>query len=726
MKYVRLIVLSLLTYGTVNSQEVSIAREWNEALLEGIRNDFARPTVHARNLFHSSILMYDAWAVLDETATTVFLGKNFGGFNVPFTGIQTPSNIDQARHEMLSFALYRLLTHRFSNSPNGAITLQELEDLFTSFSYDPNFDSTDYSDGSYAALGNYMAAQMISFGFQDNANEQNDYENEFYQPSNEPLILELYEDNGSIDPNRWQPLAFEVFIDQSGNTIPGDVPDFLSPEWGQVTNFALDSDQLQIVNIGGFDYYIYNDPGPPSYITNSDNPLEDPYKWGFSLVTSWSKHLDPNDGVFIDISPASIGNIQNYPTNFSEYQQFYNFEEGGDSGEGHDLNPATGLPYQPQMVLRGDYARVLAEFWADGPNSETPPGHWFSILNYINDHPELVKKLQGIGPVLNDLEWDVKLYLLLGGAMHDSAVNTWGLKGYYDYIRPISAIRFMASKGQSTDNTLSSYDPEGLPLIADLIEIIEVGDPLAGDNDENVGKCKIQAWKGPDYIDNPDVDIAGVDWILAERWWPYQRPTFVTPPFAGYISGHSTFSSAAAKILEVATGDPFFPGGMGTFEVVQNEFLVFEEGPSMNMTLQWATYKDASDQTSLSRIWGGIHPPIDDIPGRFLGEDIGSNVFVKAVSYFDGTILNNEQENLSEVRIYPNPVTDILTVQSLNDTIDTVQLFSVDGKKMRIIRKDDIRSDMVDINVGIFPSGVYFVKTILSDTTSVVNKLLKK
>ena len=45
------------------------------------------------------------------------------------------------------------------------------------------------------------------------------------------------------------------------------------------------------------------------------------------------------------------------------------------------------------MVLRGDYTRVLAEYWADGPDSETPPGHWFALLNYVSDQPDLIKKI---------------------------------------------------------------------------------------------------------------------------------------------------------------------------------------------------------------------------------------------------------------------------------------------------------------------------------------------
>ena len=71
--------------------------------------------------------------------------------------------------------------------------------------------------------------------------------------------------------------------------------------------------------------------------------------------------------------------------------------------------------------------------------------------------------------------------------------------------------------------------------------------------------------------------------------------------------------------MTAITGNPFFPGGKAEFLAKKDEFLVFEDGPSEDVLLQWATYRDASDQTSLSRIWGGIHPPVDDIPGRIIG-----------------------------------------------------------------------------------------------------------
>ena len=99
----------------------------------------------------------------------------------------------------------------------------------------------------------------------------------------------------------------------------------------------------------------------------------------------------------------------------------------------------------------------------------------------------------------------------------------------------------------------------GIPLIEGYIELIESDDPLVGSNNENLNKIKVKSWRGHDYVQNPKTTSAGVDWILGERWWPYQRPSFVTPPFAGYVSGHSTYSRAAAEVLTAFTGSSFFP-----------------------------------------------------------------------------------------------------------------------------------------------------------------------
>jgi len=652
------IILCLLNFLAVNlGAQHSVARKWNDVLLQAIRNDFARPTVHARNLFHASVAMYDSWAIYDPTATTYFTGQSVGDYFCSFGQVAPVSDLKAAQEEAMSYAVYRLLTHRFLYSPGADESLQRFDSLMSALDYNTSITTTDYINGPPAAVGNYIAQCLIQFGLVDGANEASGYGNLHYQPVNLPLIIFDPGNPDLMDFNRWQPLTLDVFIDQAGNEIPFNTPEFLSPEWGDVTPFALTENDLTTYNRDGGDYLVYHDPGLPPYLNTVDGSgRSDQYKWGFSLVSVWSSHLDPSDGVMLDISPATIGNINQLPTSDAEQQQFYNLLEGGDASMGHSLNPVTGQPYDAQIVPRGDYTRVLAEFWADGPDSETPPGHWFVLLNYVNDHPLLGKRFKGDGPIIDDLEWDVKAYFMLGGAMHDAAISAWGIKGWYDYIRPVSAIRGMAELGQSSDQGLPGYNPGGITLIPGYIELVEEGDPLAGVGDEHVGKIKLYAWRGPEFISDPETEVAGVGWILAENWWPYQRPSFVTPPFAGYISGHSTYSRAAAEVLTTLTGDPFFPGGIGEFVARQNEFLVFEDGPSVDVTLQWATYRDASDQTSLSRIWGGIHPPADDIPGRHIGQQIGKDAFIKAEQYFEGLITSTgEDVDQISLKVYPNP-----------------------------------------------------------------------
>ena len=666
----------------------SVARLWNEALLESIRNDFARPTVHARNLFHTSIAMYDAWAIYDNKAVPYLTGNKFDNYESSLEEFTPQESIEVSRNKAISFASYRVLSHRFKNSPDFTKSQKIYNLLMEQLGYDINNDSTNYMDGDAAALGNYIAQCIINFGYTDGSREFFDYSNEFYSPVNEPLSPIISGNSNLTDPNRWQPLNLDVYIDQSGNLIEGSTPDFLSPEWGNVTPFAMQNEDVNFYNRNGNNYAVYKDPGKPPLLNDNESTVSsDAYKWGFSLVSVWGAHHDPNDGVIWDISPNSIGNISfnQLPNDYTNYSNFYNTFIGGDISEGHSINPITKAKYNEQLVPRGDYTRVLAEFWADGPDSETPPGHWFTILNYVNDNPQLIKKLNGEGEVLNNLEWDVKSYFILGGTMHDAAIAAWSIKGWYDYIRPISAIRHLADKGQSTNPNLDNYNSEGIPLINGYIELVEPGDELEGQLKENIGKIKLYTWRGPNFIEDANVNSAGVGWILAENWWPYQRPTFVTPPFAGYVSGHSTYSRAAAEAMTLITGDEFFPGGIGEFVARKNEFLVFEKGPSVDVYLQWATYKDASDQCSLSRIWGGIHPPADDIPGRLIGYEIGHEAYNFAVPYFNQKVIEPIQNEQREV--YPNPIiSDEIAVYNCIES-DKFSLFDLKGVQIPILKE---------------------------------------
>ncbi len=567
----------------------SVARVWNEELLDAIRIDTPRPTVHARNLFHTSIAMYDAWAAYDGGATGYLSNE-----------AATAADIEAAQNEAVSFAAYRILSERFEHSPGAATSLASFDELMDCLGYDTSFVSTVGS--SPAAIGNRVAEAVLTYGLGDGANEVNGYvDTTGYTPSNPPLVVT---DTGTtvVDQNLWQPLV-----------VKGNTQSFLTPHWGNVTPFAMTKSDPDAV---------YHDPGAPPQLGGVGDAE---FKDAILRVIEFSSILDPAPGVMIDISPSSNGNNT----------------LGADDGSGHAINPATGLPYSENVVNLADYGRVLAEFWADGPHSETPPGHWNTIANEVSDKMDTLavpKLIGGTEVVANELEWDVKLYFSLNGGVHDAAVAAWDIKEAYDYVRPITMIRHMGGLGQSSDPSRPSYHPDGLPLQPGGVEVITSATTAAGQRHDHLagheGEIAIFAWAG--HPDDPS-GVGGVDWILAEDWLPYQAEGFVTPPFGAYTSGHSTFSRSAAEVLTLFTGSEYFPGGVGEFVADGNSYLNFEGGPTETITLQWATYYDAADEAGISRLYGGIHVDADDYAGRISGSEIGIGAFAKASSYFDGS-----------------------------------------------------------------------------------------
>jgi hypothetical protein len=332
---------------------------------------------------------------------------------------------------------------------------------------------------------------------------------------------------------------------------------------------------------------------------------------------------DPTDGKMIDISAGAYGHNT----------------LGTNDGTGWKKNPVTGEPYTPQIVPRGDFARVMAEFWADGPKSETPPGHWNVLANLVADNPAFERKLFGRGEPLDPLAWDVHTYLALNGAVHDAAITAWDLKRRKATSRPICLIRWMGAKGQSSDPHGPSYDPDGLLLVPGLVEVITKESSAPGQRHEHlafhVGEIAVRGWPGePGDRANQD---AGIRWVRAVEWVPYQRRTFVTPAFPGFISGHSTFSRAGAEVLTAVTGSPYFPGGYAEYVAPAGSFLTFEKGPSKDVHLGWASYADAADEAGQSRLWGGIHIEPDDLVGRKLGYRVGQDAIARARQYFDGS-----------------------------------------------------------------------------------------
>jgi hypothetical protein len=573
----------------------SVARVWDEQTLALIRQVVPAPTVHARNLFHVSAAMWDAWAAFDRTADGYLLTEKHDA-----------ADVTRAREAAISYAADRVLSWRYAVVGDLATAQAELDATMGRLCY-----RTDYTDATAedpAALGNRIAAAVLEAGRGDGALEDERYVDDAYVPANEPLPVA---EPGAVmaDPNRWQPLALAEQISQNGLPIPGQVQTFIGPHWGHVRAFALaPSDAGTPI-----------DPGPPPQL---GGPTDAAFKQAAIEILGYSSQLDPADGVTLDIGPGAMGDNP----------------LGTNDGDGHDLNPATGEPYAPNVVPRADYERALAEYWADGPKSETPPGHWNLIANEAADHPGFELRIGGEGPVVDRLEWDVKTYFALNGALHDAAVAAWGLKGFYDSPRPISMIRYMGSRGQSSDPAGPAYDPDGLPLVPGLVEVVSDASAAPGERHAHlaghVGEVAVRAWRG--FPDDPEHEQSGVGWILASEWVPYQRSTFVSPAFAGYVSGHSTFSRAAAEVMTAITGDPYFPGGMREQPLAAGA-LIHEEGPADSLAMQWATYYDAADQAGISRLFMGIHISADDVEGRRIGAECGIQAWDMARRYFDGS-----------------------------------------------------------------------------------------
>ncbi|MBI1304126.1 MAG: hypothetical protein GC172_10105 [Phycisphaera sp.] len=580
----------------------SVARQWNDTMLNSIKKDRVRPPVQARNLFHASVAMYDAWAAYEPTAKGYL-----------FTEKIAANDIEAARRESVSYAAYRVMRHRFATSPNVAIINPILDARMAALGY-PTTVTTTVGD-TPAAVGNRIAAQLIAWALTDNSREQFDHATAAgtYPDVNEPLVVALPFNPTVSDPSRYQPLVLDFFIDQNGNVIPGGFPPKLAPFWGFVRPYGLLSGDMD-PSRGG----VYFNPPPCPILNGFDDAT---YRDGHQQVLLLSSWLTPDDGVMIDISPLSMGNNP----------------LGADTNPGRTINPATGEPYEPNIVKRGDWARCLAEFWADGPSSTTPPGHWNEIANHVVEHPAFERRMGGTGPELDPLEWDVKMYVALNGSLHDAAICAWGVKGFYDASRPITAIRHLVQNGQCSDPSLPSYHPNGIQLVPGLVEVITQATTAIGERHEDLagyeGLIAIRSWPGAPA--DPPSQYSGVEWMLGGNWVPYQRPSFVSPPFAGYVSGHSTYSRAGAETLKRLTGTEYFPGGMGVYTCVQNQFLVFEDGPSETFDFQWATYYDAADNSGQSRILGGIHPYFDDYPGRVLGSKAAERAHARSMDLFE-------------------------------------------------------------------------------------------
>lgn len=78
-----------------------------------------------------------------------------------------------------------------------------------------------------------------------------------------------------------------------------------------------------------------------------------------------------------------------------------------------------------------DRQKAITEYWADGPASELPPGHWCLFAQAVSRRDNLT------------LDADVKLFFAVANALFDASIVAWDAKRAYDSVRPITAVRFL-------------------------------------------------------------------------------------------------------------------------------------------------------------------------------------------------------------------------------------------------------------------------------------------
>jgi membrane-associated phospholipid phosphatase len=236
------------------------------------------------------------------------------------------------------------------------------------------------------------------------------------------------------------------------------------------------------------------------------------------------------------------------------------------------LSPATATQAEIDELLNlsanlNDTTKCQVDFFANNPGSVTPPGQWmkFAELVAANDR--------------HSLDRDVAVFFVLAQAMFDASIAAWDCKRHYDFIRPISLIRTLY-RGQM-----------------------------------------VRAWGG--------VGTSGPTWVRGEEWMPYQRVTSPTPNFAEFVSGHSTFSGAAAAVLKALRGSDSI---RLSFTIPAGGIRFDPTVPAAPVTLSWNTLSAVAAAAGMSRRYGGIHFEQGDLKGRALGAKVAEVVLQRCAS----------------------------------------------------------------------------------------------
>jgi hypothetical protein len=121
----------------------------------------------------------------------------------------------------------------------------------------------------------------------------------------------------------------------------------------------------------------------------------------------------------------------------------------------------------------------------------------------------------------------------------------------------------------------------------------------------------ISCWKAK-YQYNTLRPETVINKLLDPSWQPYLQ----TPPFPSYVSGHSVISAASAEVMTRYFGDNF-----AYTDSSEREFGIRDRS--------FKSFREAAQEASLSRLYGGIHFRCDLDRGNEVGRRIGEYIIGK-------------------------------------------------------------------------------------------------
>jgi PAP2 superfamily len=462
------------TFVYETSAQATVVSDWNAAALAEVRLSRSLrngPPIVARALAIAHTCMYDAWAAYDGVAvgTTDTDGRR-----------RRPAEerTDANKAKAISFAAYRCLGNLYPDGslpPPLAQPSVRLNAMLLSLGYSlaetcATDDACRAADPITAAgIGNLAAQAVIDVRRHDGSNQYGDL-----SPAPCPVLTP------------WpQPCAGAAYGQTSAN------PD----RTGAYADYVAD----------GYTPYV-----PLNPLMGYCNPLVavcerqetvDPNQWQPLIFSNGQVCLDAGSGTeetcpgiqtFIAphwerVTPFALTSSSQFDDVLTIPPPDYMKNSGRYLDDVNDM-----IQFSRSLDTR---RKLIVEYWADGPSSELPPGHWGVFAQFVSQRDD------------HTIDQDAKMFFAMHNASFDAGIVAWHIKRKYNGVRPITAVRF-AKQGQT-----------------------------------------IYAWGGPGRP---------IERIPGEKWSPYNPGTNLTPAFPGYFSGHSVFSRSSATILSLFTGDDHF------------------------------------------------------------------------------------------------------------------------------------------------------------------------